>query len=595
VPARVSPRVQVRRRRFLLASAILATILAVAMVVVDNWPVIGKALERAWWTFEPVEAVTGATALPDYTGLDLKWTAHDRAATYTVTVASDAALTEGVERMTTTSSQVVLTGLAEGTTYFYRVNWMSELGNWGVASAVTPVTTAFHRVTAPSSVTVAATASDFSVSWAPVAWATDYIVRMSTSKDPAAFGSSPADAEYVASTGTTFITPELSKASTGEKYYFTVRANNRELSNAVSEPAGARLLIDPPKDVSTAGAGTTGVTLTWAAVTGAKKYVIERSTSQDFATIDGTYDVPLAYTRMSVNGLAAGTQYYFRVRAESGKHVGQASATIAGATLSTGAIDVRVATYNVLDPKIGNASLAPWKERRKNIARTIDSSGADIVALQEAGWSRVSDGLTPAQDLVKLTAKTLSISKAGYRGDQILYSASKYSAGRHGSFRLPRISGDGERSAIWQEFRDKATGAHFITVSTHLTSGINNNAGRVRQANAILAKLDTLNPDDLPIVLMGDLNSYDARADVTPMSLFSEAGYVDAELSTPETTTPNLNTWVKATSPTGSIRFDHIAVSDSVSVTRTAIEDPKLNGPASDHRLLWADIAIATS
>jgi hypothetical protein len=32
-----------------------------------------------------------------------------------------------------------------------------------------------------------------------------------------------------------------------------------------------------------------------------------------------------------------------------------------------------------------------------------------------------------------------------------------------------------------------------------------------------------------------------------------------------------------------------------VSVTRTAIENPKLKGPASDHRLLWADIAIATS
>jgi endonuclease/exonuclease/phosphatase family metal-dependent hydrolase len=315
----------------------------------------------------------------------------------------------------------------------------------------------------------------------------------------------------------------------------------------------------------------------------------------DFATIDGSYEVPRAYNRMAVNGLASGTANYFRVKVKDGRRVGQPSAAVAATTSAAGSIDVRVATYNVLDPTLGAKALAPWSERRKNLAKTIDSAGADIVALQEAGWSQVKGGITPAQDLKKLIDKKMVLSKAGYKGDQLLYSPAKYTALKHGSFRLPRIAGDGVRSAIWQEFRDKATGTKFIALSTHLTSGIGNNAGRVRQAKSILSKLKTINPAGLPIVMMGDLNSYDARADVTPMSLFADAGYVDSELSSPATDTPTLNTWVKATSTTGSIRFDHIAVSQSVSVTRTAIENPKLKGPASDHRLLWADIAIATS
>lgn len=586
-----SPRVRARRRRVLLASAITATVLAVAMVVADNAPVIGKVIESAWWGFDPATSVTDLTARADFSALDLSWGANDRAAEYTVTVASDATFTDTIDRITTTSTQAVLMGFDQGTTYYYRVAWKSEFGNQGVASEVKPVTTAFHEVTAPAAVDISATASDFSLVWDPVQYATQYVVRMSTSKDPAAFGDSTADVEFAPTTDTTFTTPALSKA-TAEKYYFTVRADNRDLSTAVTAAHAGRLLVDPPKEATAVSATSTGVTVSWSPVANATGYVIERSSTEDFATVDSKYVVPRAYQRMSINGLAPGTSYFLRIRARDGSHKGQVSPVVAATTLSGGTVDMRVATYNVLDPKLGN-TLAKWSVRRKNLAKTINAADADLVALQEAGWSTVSGGRTPAQDLVKLLDKKMVISKAGTRGDQILYSPKKYSAGKHGSFNLPRISGDGQRVAVWQVLTDKKTGASFIAVSTHLTNGIQNNAGRARQAKAILSKLDSINKSGLPLVIMGDMNSYDARSDLTPMSLFAKAGYVDAQLSSPATDTPTMNTWVKATSTTGSIRFDHIAVSESVSVTRTAIED--LKGAASDHRLLWADIALATS
>jgi endonuclease/exonuclease/phosphatase family metal-dependent hydrolase len=593
VSVRASPRVRRRRRQVLLAAAILSTALGVGLAVAHNGAVIGRALEGAWWTLSPATSVTHIRALSDYSGVELGWAANDRAAEYTVTVSTDAALRHPIDRLTTTATHVELTGLTEGTTYYYGVAWASELGNEGVGSSVERITTAFHQVAAPTGIAVAATASAFTLDWPVVDWATDYVVRMSTSKDPAAFGQSPADVQFPATTATTLTTQQLSKAATGDRYYFTVTASNRDLSSAVSAVTGHHLLVDPPKKAAIVGTSTTGATVSWSAVAGATKYVIERSSSADFSTVDGTYSVPRAYSRMSVNGLAPGTEYFFRVKAESGSLHGEGSTPVAATTRASGSVALRVATYNVLDPRLGTRSLAPWSERRKNIARTIDAADADIVALQEAGWSKVKHGLTPAQDIRNLIDKRMTLSKAGRKGDQMLYSSATFAAGPHGSFTLPRISGDGVRSAIWQEFRDKSSGAHFIAVSTHLTSGIENNAGRLRQAKTIVAKVRALNKSGLPVVIMGDLNSYDARATTTPMSTFASAGYLDAELSTPATDTPDLNTWVKATSTTGSVRFDHIAVSESVAVTRTAIEN--LKGKASDHRLLWADLAISTS
>ncbi|MDM4761733.1 fibronectin type III domain-containing protein [Galbitalea sp. SE-J8] len=583
-----------RRRRTILILAMATTVAGAGLFVAENSTEMAAGIERIAWSFSPAASVTHLDATGEYDGIDLSWAPEDRAATYSVTVATDPGLEHAIARLRTGTPHVVLSGgLAEGTTYFYRVSWVSALGNAGAATAIEPVTTAFHDVVAPSGVVVAPTASSFTVTWQPVEFATGYVVRMSTSADPTTFGTNPGDVEFPETTATT-LTTDAVDASLGQRRYFTVRAANLGLSSATAAPVGARMLIPAPANPAAVGASTSGVTLTWSAVAGARRYVVERSATADFATVDGAYPVPDAYQRTSVNGLAPGTPYFFRIRAESGKHLGENSAVVTATTLSSGSIDARVATYNVLDPTLGT-SLGSWSVRRKNLASTIDDAGADIVALQEAGWSRVAGGKTPAQDLKGLIDKRMKLSKAGYRGDAILYSPAKYTAGSHGVIPLPRISGDGQRVAIWQVLRDKKTKTAFIVLSTHLTAGIQNNAGRVRQAKTILARLPSINKHGLPVVLMGDLNSYDARAAVTPMSLFAAAGLVDAELSTPATDTPTLNTWVKATSPTGSVRFDHIAVSSSVGVNRTEIENPKLTGPASDHRLLWADVSIPTA
>ncbi|MFT4124247.1 MAG: endonuclease/exonuclease/phosphatase family protein [Microbacteriaceae bacterium] len=597
LPGAVLPRTAPPRwRRLVLLLAIAATAAAAALLALDHAAQLARLVERVGWTLSlsPARAVDELSAVPGYESLALSWAAEDRAVGYTVEIAEDEDMTADVEHLSVDTTRVVIaSGLAQGTTYYYRVSWTSAAGNVGAVSPVQSVTTPFRVVTAPTAVAVTSSSTAFALSWDPVDGATDYVVRMSTSSDPSAFGQSAADVEFSATTATSLSTDAIDRTA-GDSYYFTVRAENGVLSSASAAPVAARLAIPAPASASIDGTSTSGATISWQAVDGATSYLIEWSTSADFTSIAGSDTVPESYLRSSVYGLTTGTEYFFRVHGVRDSVAGDPSPVVAATTGAGAAASLRVATYNVLDPVLGKSTLGSWSSRRENVAATIDAADADIIGLQEANWSRLADGGTAAEDLQSLLDKTMTLSKAGYRSDALLYDASKYAAGDYGHFDLPYVTSAGTgRDAIWQIFRDKKTGLRFLVVSTHLAALYTSSDDREVQAERIVAKIAKINTAGLPVVILGDLNSYDGRSDVTPMSVFAAAGYTDAELTTPETTSADVNTWVKATSTTGAIRFDHIAVSDEVAVTRTEVEDPDLDGPASDHRLLWADVAIA--
>jgi endonuclease/exonuclease/phosphatase family metal-dependent hydrolase len=349
--------------------------------------------------------------------------------------------------------------------------------------------------------------------------------------------------------------------------------------------------------------GTSGrsVTIAWSGVGGATDYLIQASLAPDFPSVVAELRVPGSYRRMSLNGLLPGTDHHLRVRADAPSGAGRWSRVVAATTLPDAGVPLRVATYNVLDPAL-DASVGPWGTRRVNLAHTIDSVSPDVVFLEEAGWSRLPDGATPASDLAGLAAGNWRVSSAGdspavedSAGERILYRAGRFAPIRSGRFLLPRVRADRRRSAVWQEFQEVVSGARFLTVATHLSHGTTHNRGRARQARGIVRRLRRINRERLPVVITGDLNSFDGRADVTPMSVFAAAGYIDAGLAAPETDTPLLNTVIAARSPRGRIRIDHIAVSTSIAVLRFSIANPPLPGPASDHRLVWADVAIPAS
>lgn len=71
----------------------------------------------------------------------------------------------------------------------------------------------------------------------------------------------------------------------------------------------------------------TGFTVSWTAVTGADKYLLDVSTVNTFATtVTGYNKKEITGTTTDVAGLTANTKYYFRVYAKKGSTTSAASA-----------------------------------------------------------------------------------------------------------------------------------------------------------------------------------------------------------------------------------------------------------------------------
>ena len=229
---------------------------------------------------------------------------------------------------------------------------------------------------------------------------------------------------------------------------------------------------------------------------------------------------------------------------------------------------VRVATYNVLDPGFGTGE--PWDARRNNVAKTIVGSGAAIVCLQEAGFTPLARRLGIPADLAELTGMRLTASADN--GVTFLYDPAAWQPGGHGSFLLSRSRGDHRRSAVWQVFVHE-DGTRMLVVGTHLTYVPGNHRARARQARVVASRVRRLNRVGLPVIVLGDFNSWVARAGVTPVSVFARAGLREALAD-------------------GIARLDHIVVSPTIEVERAGVEDPVLSGTASDHHLVWADLLV---
>jgi len=72
----------------------------------------------------------------------------------------------------------------------------------------------------------------------------------------------------------------------------------------------------------------TGFTVTWTAVAGADKYLLDVSTANNFATtVTGYNKKEVTGTTTDVAGLTANTKYYFRLYTKKGSRTSVASAT----------------------------------------------------------------------------------------------------------------------------------------------------------------------------------------------------------------------------------------------------------------------------
>lgn len=94
------------------------------------------------------------------------------------------------------------------------------------------------------------------------------------------------------------------------------------------------VIVDAPTLGNTSAITASGFTVNWTAVTGADKYLLDVSTSNNFATtVTGFSKKEVTGTSTNVTGLTAQTKYYFRLYAKKGTATSVASATKDATTL----------------------------------------------------------------------------------------------------------------------------------------------------------------------------------------------------------------------------------------------------------------------
>lgn len=170
------------------------------------------------------------------------------------------------------------------------------------------------------------TSTTAALSWTSVTNATTYTVHRSTDKH---FPTAKTTQIY-SSTGTSMTASALTP---GTIYYFRVTASGSGYGNSVSIIKSGKTLssLAAPATLVASSVATTSMTLTWAAVTGATGYILERATASNFGTGLTTAYTGSALTT-SVTGLTTGTTYYFRVRATAPGYTGLNSTTTTQAT-----------------------------------------------------------------------------------------------------------------------------------------------------------------------------------------------------------------------------------------------------------------------
>ena len=244
----------------------------------------------------------------------LSWNASTGAASYEVQVStapsfSPATIVFDQSNITGTSKQV--SGLANNTLYYWRVNATNATGTsgWSTTWAFTTI------VLAPTLASPGNGASSqplsLQVSWNAASGAMSYQLQVSTVPD---FSTTVYDQSNIHVT-----TRRVDGLAVGTLYYWRVNATYAVGTSAWSSVWTFTTVPAAPTLASPAS-GATGVsitpTLTWNALSGATSYQVQVSTTSDFSTTTTIFiQSNITTTSQQLSGLAIGTVYYWRVNA----------------------------------------------------------------------------------------------------------------------------------------------------------------------------------------------------------------------------------------------------------------------------------------
>ena len=285
----------------------------------------------------PVPTVPAAPAGEIATGgtkqVTLSWSAASSATSYNVYYSTTTGVTKANStKITNATSPMVQTSLADGTTYYYIVTAVNNVGESAasiqVAATTLPAVPVPTAPTAPIGVTAVGGATQATISWPAVTGASSYNVYWSTTS-----GVSTSNGTKAAGVTSPYVKTGLSAGTT---YYFIVTAANNvgesvasAQVSAITNPAPPSVPV-APTGVSATG-GTNQVSISWPAVSGATSYNLYWSTVTGVTKTSGT-KITGATSTYAQTGLAAGTTYYYVVTAVNVSGESPASAQVSAST-----------------------------------------------------------------------------------------------------------------------------------------------------------------------------------------------------------------------------------------------------------------------
>jgi endonuclease/exonuclease/phosphatase family metal-dependent hydrolase len=210
------------------------------------------------------------------------------------------------------------------------------------------------------------------------------------------------------------------------------------------------------------------------------------------------------------------------------------------------------ATWNIC--KLDCPGAAPsWDVRRERVARVIGASGADVISINEATNNQSGYG-TQWEDVQHLAARkgyaapTIDDDRCQRQCDhtaRLLFrtsTAAQLDLGRRattaGSWPIreiaPAVSAYPLRQVSWAYLVGTKGGGVFLAVSAHLTNDKSAAGERDRVAfgRAVSSWAARMNAErgltGAPVILMGDLNSFDERQPRGVQRVLRAAGWTDA-------------------------------------------------------------------
>lgn len=265
---------------------------------------------KAWTaapTTAPAAPTMNAPGAATASSIALSWTASASATSYKLQRSTSSGGTYTTIATPTTNSAVDQSGLAAGTTYYYRVIAVNAAGD-SVPSAVRSASTTPAAPTMNPAGTT--TATSIPLSWTAPASATSYKLQRSTSS-----GGTFA----TVATPTTNSAVDQTGLAAGTTYYYRVIAVNAAGDSvpsavlaAATAPAGT---VPAATSLYATALTSSSVSLNWVASAAATSYQLQRRANSSSTWAD--VGAATTGTTATDSGLAANTVYYYQVVAKN--------------------------------------------------------------------------------------------------------------------------------------------------------------------------------------------------------------------------------------------------------------------------------------